>query len=85
MIEGVIIGVVVGIVMLVVNAMVHRMSIQTRTDRLEKDIEEIKEGQSLIMKSLIAILIALRDGKTNGECSEALHNINEYLTNNIKK
>lgn len=79
MVEGIVIGVVIGIIMLIVNAVVHRVNIQTRTDRLDKDIEELKEGQKVIFKALIAVLIAQRDGKTNGECKEALRALNEFL------
>ena len=85
MIEGIIIGVVVGIAMLVISAVINRTGITTKTDRMEKDIESLKEGQTIIVKSLIAILCAIRDGKTNGECTEALHDLNEYLANLIKK
>ena len=85
MIEGITIGIVVGITMLIINTIIHRANVMTRTDRLENDIEDMKEGQAIILKSLIAILVALRDGKTNGECADALHSINEYLTNSIKK
>lgn len=85
MIEGITIGIVVGITMLIINTIIHRANVMTRTDRIENDIEDMKEGQAIILKSLIAILVALRDGKTNGECADALHSINEYLTNSIKK
>ena len=85
MIEGITIGIVVGVTMLIINTIIHRANVMTRTDRIENDIEDMKEGQAIILKSLIAILVALRDGKTNGECADALHSINEYLTNSIKK
>lgn len=85
MVEGIVIGIVVGITMLIINTIIHRANVMTRTDRIENDIEDMKEGQAIILKSLIAILVALRDGKTNGECADALHSINEYLTNSIKK
>lgn len=85
MLEGITIGIVVGITMLIINTIIHRANVMTRTDRIENDIEDLKEGQATILKSLIAILVALRDGKTNGECADALHSINEYLTNSIKK
>lgn len=85
MIEGIVIGVAVGVAMLIINSIVHRTGITTKTDRMEKDIESLKEGQTIIVKSLIAILCAIRDGKTNGECTEALHDLNEYLANLIKK
>ena len=38
------------------------------------DIEEMKNGQKVVFKSLLALLIAQRDGKTNGECEDALRN-----------
>ena len=85
MVEGIIVGVITASIMILINALVRRTGVKTRTDRMERDIDDLKDGQAVIMRSLIAILVALRDGKTNGECADALHSINEYLTNSIRK
>ena len=82
MLEGIIIGVAIGVVMLVINAIVHRANIQTRTDRLEQDIEELKDGQRAILEVLLPLVLALEGGKPNGELKQALKRLNEYL---IKK
>lgn len=79
MIEGIVVGIITASIMILINACVRRMGVQTRTDRLDKKIDAIEEGQKVVFKSLLALLIAQRDGKTNGECEEALHDLNEFL------
>lgn len=79
MLEGILVGIVTASIMILINAMVRRVGVQTRTDRAKKDIEELKDGQHVMLKALIAVLIAQRDGKTNGECKEALKALNEFL------
>lgn len=82
MLEGIIVGVIIAVITILINAFVHRAGIETRNDRIEKKVDDIEDGQKVVFKSLLAILIAQRDGKTNGECEDALHDLNEYL---IKK
>lgn len=82
MIEGIVVGIITASIMIFINALVRRAGVQTRTDRTELDIEEMKNGQKVVFKSLLALLIAQRDGKTNGECEDALRELNEFL---IKK
>lgn len=79
MLEGVIIGIIIGVVMLIINAFIHRTGIQTRTDRLEKDIEELKEGQIAILEVLLPLILALKGNKPNGEVERALQRLNDYI------
>lgn len=79
MLEGIVIGVVIGVVMLVVNALVHRARIQTRTDRLEEDMEALKQGQITILEVLLPLVLALKGNKPNGEVERALQKLNEYI------
>lgn len=79
MIEGIIIGVVVGVVMLIVSGLLQRANVQTRTDRLEKDIEELKAGQVAILEVLLPLVLALKGNKPNGEVENALKRLNDYI------
>lgn len=79
MIEGIVVGVVIGVVMLVINGIVHKVNIQTRTDRLEKDIEELKAGQVAILEVLLPLILALKGGKPNGEVERAMQRLNDYI------
>lgn len=79
MVEGIIIGVVIGVVMLVINGLLHRANVQTRTDRLEKDIEELKAGQVAILEVLLPLVLALKGNKPNGEVENALKRLNDYI------
>lgn len=79
MIEGIIIGVAIGVVMLIINRVMARVDVQTRTDRLEIDIKELKEGQKAILEVLLPLVLALKGGKPNGEVERALKRLNEYL------
>lgn len=79
MIEGIIVGIVTASIMIFINAVVRRVGVQTRADRNDEKIDRIEEGQKVVFKSLLALLIAQRDGKTNGECEEALRDLNKFL------
>lgn len=79
MLEGIIIGVVVGVVMLIVSGLLQRANVQTRTDRLEKDIEELKAGQVAILEVLLPLVLALKGNKPNGEVENALKRLNDYI------
>lgn len=82
MVEGILVGVIIAAITILINALVRRVGVKTRTDRAEDKINDIEQGQIIIFKALLALLIAQRDGKTNGECEDALRSLNEYL---IKK
>lgn len=79
MIEGLVTGVIIAAITILINGAIHRMSVQTRTDRLEKKIEELEQGQKVILKVLLPLVLALKGGKPNGEVEEALRDLNEYL------
>ena len=82
MIEGIVVGVIIAIATILINALVRRTGVKTRTDRLEEDIEELKEGQVAILEVLLPLILALKGGKPNGEVERALQRLNEYM---IKK
>ena len=79
MLEGILIGIITASIMILINALVRRAGVQTRSDRTEQKIDDIEEGQKVVFKALLALLIAQRDGKTNGECEDALRGLNEFL------
>ena len=83
MIEGILVGVLTAAIMIFINAMVRRVGVQTRADRTEQEVAELKRGQRVIFKSLLALLLATKDGKTNGECEDALKDLNKFLFDNI--
>lgn len=82
MLEGIVIGVVVAVITILVNAFVHRMGVQTRTDRLEEKIDRLEEGHKVTMQVLLPLVLSVKGEKPNGEVERALNLLNDYL---IKK
>lgn len=62
---------------------VGRFSIKTKTqvktENLEQRVTEIEDAMPVMMKCHLAQLLALKHGKVNGECDDALDNLNAYL------
>jgi len=82
MLEGIITGIIIAIASILINALVRRTGVQTRTDRLEKEVEDLKRGQIAILEVLRPLIVALQGGKPNGELEQASRRLDEYL---IKK
>lgn len=82
MVEGIVIGVVVAVITILVNAFVHRMGVQTRTDRLEEKIDRLEEGHKVTMQVLLPLVLSVKGEKPNGELERALSLLNDYF---IKK
>ena len=78
MVEGIIIGVVVAVITILVNAFVHRMGVQTRTDRLEEKIDRLEEGHKVTMQVFLLVL-SVKGEKPNGELERALNLLNDYF------
>lgn len=82
MVEGIVIGVVIAVITILVNAFVHRMGVQTRTDRLEEKIDRLEEGHKVTMQVLLPLVLSVKGEKPNGELERALSLLNDYF---IKK
>ena len=82
MLEGIIVGVIIAVVTILINGIVHRIGVQTRTDRLEEKIDELTEGHKVTMQVLLPLVLAVKGEKPNGEVERAMALLNDYL---IKK
>ena len=82
MIEGIVVGVIIAIATILINALVRRTGVQTRSDRMEEDLKELKEGQRTIFQVLLPLVLSVKGQKPNGELERALELLNDYL---IKK
>ena len=82
MIEGIIVGVIIAVVTILINGIIHRIGVQTRTDRLEEKIDELTEGHKVTMQVLLPLVLAVKGEKPNGEVERAMALLNDYL---IKK
>lgn len=82
MVEGIIVGVIIAVATILINSMVHRIGVQTRTDRLEEKIDELTEGHKVTMQVLLPLVLAVKGEKPNGEVERAMALLNDYL---IKK
>lgn len=82
MVEGIIVGVIIAVVTILINGIIHRIGVQTRTDRLEEKIDELTEGHKVTMQVLLPLVLAVKGEKPNGEVERAMALLNDYL---IKK
>ena len=82
MIEGIVVGVIIAIATILINALVRRTGVQTRSDRMEKDLMELKKGQQMTFQVLLPLVLSVKGQKPNGELERALELLNDYL---IKK
>jgi len=82
MIEGIVVGVIIAIATILINALVRRTGVQTRSDRMEKDLMELKKGQQMTFQVLLPLVLSVKGQKPNEELERALELLNDYL---IKK
>ena len=82
MVDGIVVGVITASIMILINALVRRVGVQTRTDRVEQKIDDLTKGHEVTMQVLLPLVLALKGGKPNGEVERALSLLNDYL---IKK
>lgn len=82
MIEGIIVGVIIAVATILINSIIHRIGVQTRTDRLEEKVDELMEGHKVTMQVLLPLVLAVKGEKPNGEVERAMALLNDYL---IKK
>ena len=82
MVEGIIVGVIIAVATILINSIIHRIGVQTRTDRLEEKIDELTEGHKVTMQVLLPLVLAVKGEKPNGEVERAMMLLNDYL---IKK
>lgn len=78
---GIVIGICTGAVMILINALVRRVGMQSRSDRLEIAIEDLKKEQKVILQVLLPLVLAVNGEKPNGELHRALQLLNEYMIN----
>lgn len=53
--------------------------VKTELECAKGDVNELKKAVPVIMQCLLALLMAAKDGKVNGECDKALDSLNMYL------
>ena len=82
MVEGIIVGVIIAVATILINSIIHRIGVQTRTDRLEEKVDELMEGHKVTMQVLLPLVLAVKGEKPNGEVERAMALLNDYL---IKK
>lgn len=82
MVEGIIVGVIIAVATILINSIIHRIGVQTRTDRLEEKIDELTEGHKVTMQVLLPLVLAVKGEKPNGEVERAMALLSDYL---IKK
>jgi len=82
MIEGIVVGVIIAIATILINALVRRTGVQTRSDRMEEDLAELRKGQQMTFQVLLPLVLSVKGQKPNGELERALELLNDYL---IKK
>lgn len=82
MLEGIIVGVIIAVATILINSIIHRIGVQTRTDRLEEKVDELMEGHKVTMQVLLPLVLAVKGEKPNGEVERAMALLNDYL---IKK
>ena len=56
-----------------------KTKVQERAEETCKRLERLESVIPLLLKSNLAILLALKRGKFNGECDEALKELNDYF------
>ena len=82
-IAPIMIGLATTAVTALLGAFIRRFHFGTKSDavmaEMKEELSELGKGQKVIFKLLLPLLLAARDGKTNGELKEALHLYNEYM------
>lgn len=53
--------------------------LNTKTSRMDSYITGLAQTQEIILKCLLALLIKAKDGKVNGEVSDALKLLDDHL------
>lgn len=79
MFEGIVIGVITASIMILINALIRRISVQTRTDRIEEALEKLEKGHEVTMQVLLPLVLSVKGEKPNGEVERALSLLNNYL------
>ena len=82
-IMGIIAGAGTGLATTGIYALIRRLRVKTKNDeaieRLERQMHDFGEGQKVLFKLLLPVLLAVKGGKPNGELTEALHLYNQYM------
>lgn len=62
---------------------VFKSKAEVAIEQIHAAIEGIKEWQPMVSKCLLALMVAAKDGRVNGELTDALHSYNEYMHKNV--
>ena len=86
MFETIITGVIVFICTALIGFFAGKVSVKSKAeimlDKLHERMDESEKALEVILECLLPLLVKAKDGKTNGELSNALERLNAYL---IKK
>lgn len=81
--EGMFYSILGAIILAALGWIAGRFSVKTKTqvetEKMCERLEKLEKVMPLLLKSNLAILLALKRGKVNGECDEALKELNEYF------
>jgi hypothetical protein len=81
--EGALYSLAVAAIISIGSFVAGRFSVKTKSQvTLEKvceRVDQLEKSKPLELKCLLAILLALKRGKVNGECDEALDELNKYF------
>lgn len=53
--------------------------VKKELQEVKEDVDSLKEAVPVIMQCLLALLVAAKSGKINGECDRALEALNKYF------
>lgn len=79
MLEGILVGILTASIMILINAMVRRIGVKTRTDRVEEQLEKLETGHKVTMQVLLPLVLSVKGEKPNGELERALNLLNDYF------
>ena len=81
--ESVIYSVATAVIVGAVGWAAGRFSVKTKTqekaDETSNRVDRMEDAIPLLLKCQLAILLALKRGHVNGECDDALDDLNKYL------
>lgn len=81
--EGMLYSILAAVILAALGWIAGRFSVKTKVqvqaEEMCKRVEKLEKVMPLLLKSHLAILLALKRGKVNGECDEVLKELNDYF------